>query len=130
MLAYLPPPPAAVAPEVPATPISGTTYQWSELLPMLDPPESKQTLKQRLWERQKKCHYCSRQLRFKTATLDHVTPRAKGGRKRDDNIVLCCVTCNQWKGSRSPEELLKRLLITVDRVRAMVVEFDAEGGVA
>lgn len=39
------------------------------------------------------------------ATVDHVRPISKGGGVFDkDNLTVSCYTCNQQKGSKSPEE--------------------------
>ena len=42
------------------------------------------------------CFYCGSQRRL---SLDHVVPRAQGGRSVYWNIVLACNCCNQRKGS-------------------------------
>lgn len=62
------------------------------------------------------CQYCGRhknQLgRGEILTRDHVFPQSRGGEDRWENVVLACVTCNNQKGDRTPEEahmpLLKR----------------------
>lgn len=33
-------------------------------------------------------------------TIDHVIPVSKGGTWMLENLVLCCLGCNQWKGER------------------------------
>lgn len=33
-------------------------------------------------------------------TIDHIRPRAKGGKSRLDNLRLCCMDCNKIKGSK------------------------------
>lgn len=43
-------------------------------------------------------------------SIDHVTPRSKGGRTTWDNCVLACVGCNSNKGDRSIREAGLRLL--------------------
>jgi len=50
------------------------------------------------------CFYCGDKLSRRTATTDHVTPRSKGGKDDDSNIVDCCKTCNRDKGSLSFSE--------------------------
>lgn len=50
------------------------------------------------------CQYCGKHLTLDKATLDHVFPRAKGGRKSWHNSVLACFRCNNDKGMRTPEE--------------------------
>jgi hypothetical protein len=37
-------------------------------------------------------------------TLDHVTPKSRGGQKSWENLVACCVPCNQRKGDKTPSE--------------------------
>jgi len=57
-----------------------------------------------------RCQYCSNKIPRAEATYDHVTPRAKGGQTRWENIVISCVPCNQKKGGRTPEQAGMRLL--------------------
>jgi len=47
-----------------------------------------------------KCQYCNLSLSLKTATLDHIYPRAKGGRTTFENTVASCHPCNNKKGDR------------------------------
>ncbi len=47
------------------------------------------------------CVYCGSKERL---TLDHVVPRAMGGRDSWDNLVTACQSCNSRKGSRTPEQ--------------------------
>lgn len=63
------------------------------------------------------CQYCGRNLPRVDLNLDHVTPRAQGGRTTWDNIVCCCVKCNLAKGARTPEQARMRLLKRPERPR-------------
>ena len=47
------------------------------------------------------CQYCGK---MNNLTIDHVIPRSKGGGDRWDNVVVCCIRCNNKKGSSTPEE--------------------------
>ena len=47
---------------------------------------------------------CPRKLTRAEATYDHVIPRSQGGKTTWDNVVICCVPCNQMKGGRTPEQ--------------------------
>lgn len=47
------------------------------------------------------CQYCGARTEL---TLDHVTPRSRGGRHTWENVVVACRDCNQAKGNRTPEE--------------------------
>ena len=56
------------------------------------------------------CQYCARRLPRSQLNLDHVVPRASGGRTSWHNIVCCCIRCNLRKGSRTPTQAGMRLL--------------------
>lgn len=43
------------------------------------------------------------------ATIDHIRPLVKGGTNFQDNLVLCCSSCNNRKGERSLISFLKEL---------------------
>ena len=47
-----------------------------------------------------RCAYCGAH----ATTIDHVQPRSRGGRDTWENLVACCVSCNNAKGNRTPEE--------------------------
>lgn len=53
-----------------------------------------------------RCHYCGSPLSLEAATIDHVFPRARGGRTKLANLVLACLSCNIRKGTRTPWEWL------------------------
>lgn len=50
------------------------------------------------------CHYCCRKLPAEIATLDHITPVAKGGSNHNENLVLSCRWCNEHKGTKRASE--------------------------
>lgn len=61
------------------------------------------------------CQYCSvkvgkkhpqlkRKLEPKDLTLDHITPKSKGGSGHPTNLVTACKPCNQRKADRTPDE--------------------------
>lgn len=50
------------------------------------------------------CQYCARGLPRTDLNLDHVVPRAQGGRTTWENVVCCCIDCNLAKGARTPEQ--------------------------
>ena len=50
------------------------------------------------------CQYCGRELPRAELNLDHVVPRAQGGRTTWENVVTACGDCNLRKGSRLPRE--------------------------
>jgi 5-methylcytosine-specific restriction endonuclease McrA len=52
-----------------------------------------------------RCAYCERS----ASTIDHVLPKSRGGSDTWDNMVACCLTCNNAKGDRTPSEMGWRL---------------------
>ncbi len=49
-----------------------------------------------------KCAYCGRgDLPF---TVDHILPKARGGKETWENLVAACIVCNNKKGDKTPEE--------------------------
>src|SRR3954468_24143345 len=56
------------------------------------------------------CQYCGRELARADLNLDHVVPRAQGGRTTWENVVCCCIDCNLSKGARTPEQAHMHLL--------------------
>jgi 5-methylcytosine-specific restriction endonuclease McrA len=56
------------------------------------------------------CQYCARQLPRIELNLDHVIPRARGGRTTWENVVCCCIPCNLKKGAKLTYEAGMKLL--------------------
>ena len=57
-----------------------------------------------------RCAYCGVDLlrdvsTLHGATIDHVWPKSHGGNRSRGNVVACCYTCNQFKGSYQPEDI-------------------------
>jgi 5-methylcytosine-specific restriction endonuclease McrA len=50
------------------------------------------------------CQFCGKKFPTSELSLDHVTPRSKGGQTTWENIVCACVACNVRKGGRTPRE--------------------------
>ena len=63
------------------------------------------------------CQYCSRELPRTDLNLDHVVPRAQGGRTTWENVVCCCIDCNLTKGARTPDQAGMKLMKTPVRPR-------------
>jgi 5-methylcytosine-specific restriction endonuclease McrA len=64
--------------------------------------------KKKLLENSSNCSYCHVELDRRTATIDHVVPKSKGGGNEMSNLKLSCRTCNGWKGSDSVEDFLRK----------------------
>ncbi len=48
-----------------------------------------------------RCAYCA----TVATTIDHVLPRSRGGADSWENLVACCLRCNNVKGDRTPQEM-------------------------
>lgn len=55
-----------------------------------------------------RCAYCSHH----ASTIDHVIPRSRGGSDSWENLVACCLKCNNIKGDRTPQEMGWQMRIT------------------
>jgi len=53
------------------------------------------------------CQYCGK---TGNLTIDHVIPKSKGGEDTWENVVACCMRCNNKKSDRLPEEEGMKLL--------------------
>mgnify|MGYP003139154920 FL=1 len=51
------------------------------------------------------CQYCDKKLNKSRFTIDHVIPRAKGGKSTWENLVCSCAKCNAQKGDKTLNEL-------------------------
>lgn len=56
------------------------------------------------------CQYCSKQKKIQDLNIDHIIPRAQGGKNAWDNLVCSCIDCNSKKGSRTPKEAKMHLI--------------------
>ena len=61
-----------------------------------------------------RCQYCGQKFHGSELTLDHVIPRAQGGKNTWENLVACSRKDNHRKADRTPEQagmpLLRRAL--------------------
>lgn len=55
-----------------------------------------------------RCAYCGKA----ASTIDHVLPRSRGGADSWENLVACCLRCNNVKSDRTPQEMGWELRIT------------------
>jgi 5-methylcytosine-specific restriction endonuclease McrA len=67
------------------------------------------------------CQYCGEQPGRTELTLDHVTPRSRGGATTWENVVTACGPCNRRKGNRTPEEAGLKLRSAPGRPRFVAV---------
>ena len=66
----------------------------------LSPRNARRKFRQSIFESWEwKCAYCDKDLDTKSATIDHIVPKYKGGHNVKSNMVCSCSKCNRSKGS-------------------------------
>ncbi|MET0161037.1 MAG: HNH endonuclease [Microbacteriaceae bacterium] len=60
-----------------------------------------------------RCGYCGAH----ATTIDHIQPRSRGGKDTWENLVACCLKCNNLKSDRNPAEMGWRLRVTPSQPR-------------
>ncbi len=55
-----------------------------------------------------RCAYCGNSAN----TIDHVLPRSRGGKDSWENLVACCLKCNNIKGDKTPQEMNWKLQLS------------------
>jgi 5-methylcytosine-specific restriction endonuclease McrA len=55
-----------------------------------------------------RCAYCSKS----ATTIDHVQPKSRGGKDTWENLVACCLRCNNKKGDKTLAEIGWSLNVT------------------
>jgi 5-methylcytosine-specific restriction endonuclease McrA len=60
-----------------------------------------------------RCQYCG--FNHGPFTIDHVIPKRSGGLDTWENLVCACISCNNKKGDRTPEQANMPLLKTPRR---------------
>ena len=63
-----------------------------------------------MWRDDYQCQYCAKYFPPEKLTMDHVTPRSKGGENTWFNLVTACKKCNQKKGNHTLEQANMRLI--------------------
>ena len=63
------------------------------------------------------CQYCGRRPERGGVNLDHVVPRAHGGKTTWNNVVCSCIGCNSRKADRTPVQAGMRLLRAPEKPR-------------
>lgn len=66
---------------------------------------------------QHRCQYCGGSFPADHLNMDHVIPRAKGGRTSWENIVTACIPCNARKANRLPHQANMHLIKKPSRPR-------------
>lgn len=56
------------------------------------------------------CAYCGGKFRQADLSIDHIVPRAQGGKNTWDNVITACKSCNHRKADRTPAQAKMELL--------------------
>ena len=93
-------------------PLDQYTDKVAKLIVSNKPPvqycKDSKNIKELLYGQQKgHCNGCNVHFEYRNLTIDHITPRSKGGADIDKNKQLLCNSCNSIKGSRLTTDELK-----------------------
>ena len=67
-------------------------------------------------------HICQYGCGRKATTVDHVLPSSRGGLTAWNNLVACCLKCNQAKGNMTPKEAGMTLIQPIRSPRYMLMD--------
>jgi len=73
-----------------------------------------------------KCQYCGINVGMSDFTLDHVIPKTHNGKTVWNNVVTCCVPCNQKKADKSLQQIGMRLIKPVVKPSTLPYVQDVE----
>ena len=76
-------------------------------MPMVHPRPTKDAIRRRDGNR---CQYTGKLLTWKESNIDHVIPRAQGGKNTFENMVLSCKEVNSRKADKRPEQVGLKLI--------------------
>jgi 5-methylcytosine-specific restriction endonuclease McrA len=76
-----------------------------------------------LWRDNNRCQYCKKVFPVEKLTLDHVTPKSRGGKNTWKNLVAACKKCNQKKANRTPSESGMRPMKEPRQPRPSILRF-------
>ncbi len=105
----------AVAPEEPCVKTVTLRIKVPEIIVLTRysgvPTQSVTFTRRNLYRRDRNtCQYCGARPGNSELSIDHITPRSRGGKSTWTNCVLACVDCNHKKASRQIEDVGLRLL--------------------
>jgi 5-methylcytosine-specific restriction endonuclease McrA len=70
------------------------------------------------------CQYSGKTVNTKTADIDHIIPKSRGGTTSWDNLVVCSKTINREKADKTPQEAGLKLLKKPGRPEPQVIYID------
>lgn len=79
------------------------TFTQPDVKPYTRRRRNTKPIKERLFRKSQKCHWCHAPITLETATLEHIIPLHRGGLDNKNNMTLACKKCNQGRGHDMPE---------------------------
>ncbi len=76
-------------------------------MPLVTPRATKDAIRKRDKSR---CQYTDKELSWKEGNIDHVIPRAQGGKNTFENMVWSCKEINSLKGDKTPKQAGLKLI--------------------
>lgn len=90
-----------------------------------------------------RCAYCGCDIGFTDFVIDHITPKAKGGNSRIENLIPSCRDCNAMKYDSDIETFRKKIVSTISETfhgrivakyydlseKPIIFYFEKDGGV-
>ena len=61
------------------------------------------------------CPYCNKQISPLDFSIDHLTPKNRGGSNELNNLHLVCIKCNKVKGDLTDEEFKQLMAFLKDK---------------
>jgi len=62
------------------------------------------------------CPYCQITIPFRDISIDHITPRSRGGTSESTNLAFCCKMCNSAKGPLTGPEFTALMEFLADHL--------------
>jgi 5-methylcytosine-specific restriction endonuclease McrA len=59
------------------------------------------------------CHYCGKKTTKAERQFDHLVPVVKGGKNKEENLVVSCKVCNRKKSSKDYDKFVEDELLRV-----------------
>ena len=56
------------------------------------------------------CQYCNKKKNLSDLNIDHIVPKAQGGKNSWENLACSCIKCNSHKRDRTPKQAKMKLL--------------------
>jgi 5-methylcytosine-specific restriction endonuclease McrA len=59
------------------------------------------------------CHYCGKKTTKAERQFDHIVPVTKGGKNKEENLVVSCKVCNRKKSAKEYDKFVAEELLRV-----------------